>query len=154
MNMLFAIIKVHKVEPSPSQENLRFYRVFGTEEGQDKPEWYSCWDKDAKIDVDKLYSITYRYSKEDAKGRKYKNINDIQLTTKDGDNYVGTDTNVTKTTVTTTPIQKSYSELDKENHNDTRIEIVLGELKELKRTLDDLATYVYNNDCVDKKEKD
>lgn len=157
MKFYYAEIKIILIEPRTHPTMGEWYRVKVLNDNTNTEEYYSWWCKQEKPIIDKLYTVSYTISEPDF-NVTIKNIKHVQMIKKTKDGYIDInediqDSTPQKITVTTTPLQKSYSELDNENQTNSLLEIIISEVKELKTTLDDLSAYVYNYDVKEKEIK-
>ena len=87
------------------------------------------------------------FREEPTKNRQYKNIKDVVEVEIGEDGYIEVNKdNSDYVETTTSKIQKSYSELEKENQTESLLNILIEDVKKIKKEVEDLTTFVYSED--------
>ena len=147
MNLTSVDIKVELVEEGTKKNDDIWFRVKGKNLKTQELQFYSWWNSDIIPKVGKTYSIRYSLSKPDYKNRQYKNIKDVVEVEIGEDGYIEVNKdNSDYVETTTSKIQKSYSELEKENQTESLLNILIEDVKKIKKEVEDLTTFVYSED--------
>lgn len=149
-------IKIEVVEDRLKGKDDKWFRIKGKNIKTNESCFYSWWDSKIIPIVGKIYAIRYTLSKPDTKDRQYKNIKDAAEITIGKDGYIDVqehDTNKEPVTTTTTPVQKSYSEMVDSDQTESLLNILIAEVKEIKEQVDDVSSYIYNKNEKNKDKK-